>query len=136
MYLSDKIAFFVELLKNSEGFENINVFNAYPYSYKPTELDKTTIAVMPSDLKANPAGIGSDELYGEYTIDFCVFVPRQLGSPVVNNTVEKLINAIKDCYPSSINASNIKVIERLSCFMAKCSFTFNSLMDFGGSSNE
>jgi hypothetical protein len=132
MYLSDKIDFLIEKLKENCYFDNVKIIKSYPYSKKDTRLSKTVVAVSPSKIEAQNISIGNDTLYGDYSVDFDVFIPIQSGSPVDSSVIEQIVVTLSECQPKSVYVSEISVNNSISCCLAKCTFTFNGKIEIGG----
>lgn len=136
MYLNDKIDIIAGKLSADKRFDNIKVVMAYPNVHKSTQLKKIVAAVSPSEIDAEKISVGDNCMYGEYKIDIDVFVPHNFGSPCIQNTVESVVDVLKDEMPSGIKVSKIQVNNSLFCYYVNCCFTFCDVIDFGGSENE
>lgn len=136
MYLTCEIQGIIDYLRADKHFDNTHIVKAFPYMKKPTKLRKIVIAVSPSEIEAENISVGDVNLYGEYSIDFDVFSPQELGTPVVFDSIQNIIEILKCFYPSRIYVSKITPVDEISCFSAKCTLTFNGEINFGGAVNE
>lgn len=133
MYLNKKVKDIVSKLSSDERLRDTKVIMAYPNVNKPTQLRRVVIAVSPSSLNAQNISIGDVCIYGEYSVDIDVFVPQNLGTPCIQDVVEKIIDIIKNESLSGIKVSQIKVNNSLFCHYVNCCMTFRGEIDFGGS---
>lgn len=132
MYLADKIDSLILTLKNQTCFNDVKIIKAYPFVNKPTNLEKIVITVSPSGLNADNISVGQNYYFGSYMIDFDVFSPQELGSPVVASTIESIILTLRKFNPSAIKVEPISINSNVKCYTAKCTLSFNGEIDFGG----
>lgn len=132
MYLTHEIQQVIDYLRADRRFFNTKIVKAFPYMKKPTKLRTIVIAVSPSKIDAENVSVGDINLYGEYSIDFDVFSPQELGTPAVFRSIQDIIEILKSFYPSKVYVSEITSVDGISCFSAKCTLTFRGDIDFGG----
>jgi hypothetical protein len=132
MYLAKEIDVLTEALRENSYFDNVKIVKAYPYLNKATRLSKTVIAISPAGIDAKNISIGDENLFGDYSIAFDVFIPIQSGSPIESSVIEQLLVTMSKCYPVGISVSEISVNNDISCCTAKCIFTFNGEIGIGG----
>jgi hypothetical protein len=135
MYLTNEIDVLIEMLRANSYFDDIKIIKAFPYSMKATRLAKTVIAVSPSKVEGENISIGDNKMFGEYSIDFDVFIPILSGTPVKSDVIEQIVTTVSACYPSGISVSAITVNNDISCTTAKCTFTFSGEISIGGNSD-
>lgn len=132
MYLTDKIENLISTLKNQPCLKDVQIIKAYPFVNKPTNLEKIVITVSPSGLNADNISVGQNCYFGSYMIDFDVFSPQELGSPIASSTIESVILSLRKFNPSAIKVEPISINSNVKCYTAKCTLTFSGEIDFGG----
>lgn len=136
MYLTEEIDALIAQLKTNQFFENIKIVKAFPYINKPTRLSKTVIAVSPSKISAENISIGSESLFGDYSVDFDIFIPIQEGTPVDTAVIEQLLCTLSSCYLKAAAVSEITADNTISCCTAKCTLTFSGEIFTEGESKQ
>ena len=126
MYLSDIISGFVESLNALEYSENVKVIAAFPFAYKPTLLDKVLVAVSPYGMDVENIEIGTPLMYGDISIQLAVFVPQDMGSPCMVDTLDTILSFLSELKASRITVNSIQRWDNLSCYCAKCIFTYKN----------
>ena len=108
------------------------VIKAFPFVDKPVRLDTTVIAVSPSYINLDSAGIGCEEQYGEVKITAAIYTPQHLGSAALLETAESAVNAVLPLMPRAVALSPIEAWDKLNCIACRCTFTFNCLIETEG----
>lgn len=135
MYLNKKVNDIVNKLSSDKRFDNIKVIMAYPNVNKPTQLKKIVVTVSPSEIDAENISVGENCFYGDYSVNIDVFVPQNFGSPCIQQTVESVVDLLKDEMPKAVRVSQIKVDNALFCYYVNCRITFCDVINFGGNAN-
>lgn len=132
MYLTNEIDALISQLNTNSYFDEIKIIKAFPYTDKPTRLNKIVVAVSPSKINAENISTGGECLYGEYSIDFDIFIPVNKGTPVDTSVIEQLICTVAVCCPKAVSVSEITANNNIFCYTAKCTFTFSGEIAIGG----
>lgn len=132
MYLNKEIDALIALLKANPFFDDIKITKAFPFINKPTRLSRTVIAVSPSKIDAQNISVGGESLFGDYSIDFDVFIPINDGTPVDTDVIEQLVCTLSKSFPKAAAVSEITVNNNIFCCTAKCTFTFSGEIKIGG----
>ncbi len=125
MYLQAETQEIINTLKAYDGLKDCAVIAGFPFVKKPTNTSRKVIAVSPAGISAVNSSLGKARLMGSCTVNADVYVPQKLGSPVLADTVDLVVNAVKRLKPSKIEVSGITSKDYLNCFEVKCSFTFS-----------
>lgn len=136
MYLTEEIDALTARLKANPYFDRIKIVKAFPYKNKPTRLGTAVVAVSPSRISAENISVGGERLFGDYSIDFDVFIPIQEGTPVDTTVIEQIISTLSACFPKSVAVSKITADNSIFCCTAKCTLTFSGEITIGGFSDE
>lgn len=117
------------LLKSADALNGTTVIKAYPYLDKPVRLENTVIAVLPSQMSGEIAGIGETCQYASVDVTAAVYTPQKLGSTVLLEAAEKAVKAVLPLMPCKISLSPPAAEDRLNCLTLKVAFTFNFLAE-------
>lgn len=129
MCLAKAVDEFVTRLKDCEALEGVSIIKAYPFVKKPTKLDNVVIAVSPAQIESKAVSIGEDNMFSTYTIDADVFIPQELGSPEMWKYIQAVLLSQAESFPVAVATSQIKANDKISCYTAKCSFTYNGELE-------
>ncbi len=132
MYLTDTVNHIINILKSNEYFNDKSVIAAYPFAYKPGRLGKIIITVSPQGIEAENISSGGYCLYGSTSVRADVFVPHEMGSPVLEDVIEHIISTLSCTFPHFVKVSPIISKNNLSSFTANCTLTYKSKINFGG----
>lgn len=132
MYISNEINAVIDALKSSSTLSDTYIIAAFPYTYKPTRLDKCVLTVSPHSLDVKTEGIGENHYYGDVGIRVDAFVPQDAGSPCVTDILGNVTNVLSAFYPNEIKMSGIKVRNDLECFTAYAVYVFKTRIAYGG----
>jgi hypothetical protein len=136
MRLNNAVSAFVESLKSSEDFDDIRVINAYHFEIKPTQLSNIVVAVSLGNVDANSCGVGCNQAFGDYSINADIYIPRKMGATSLAQVVEKILKTQIGYEAIGVKLDDLSSDSTTDCYWARCTFTFNDLLDFGGVDNE
>ena len=126
MYFANLIEQFIGLLNSLDYEGDVKVIAAFPFAYKPTLLDKIIVTVAPYGIDVENIELGEAKVYGDVSIQISVFVPQDMGSPCMVNTLDTILGCLTGLKPSRITINSIQQWDNLSCFCANCIFTYKS----------
>lgn len=132
MYLNKLIDEIAAKMKSDDNFENINIIKAYPYVDKPTILKKQVITVHPYALDLQSIAVEQQIMQGEYSVEFDIFSPFDMGSPSVCELSEKIMCFLKPYNPINIKSQGISVENTVRCYKSKFIVTLSDFIDLGG----
>lgn len=128
MCLDHELDTFIERLKKSEALRDVQIIKAYPYVTKPTRLNHAVITVSPSEIKGESISIGQEDIFASCTIDADIYVPVEFGSPRMWEYIRYILLAQMNGVPTAVSVSRVAADDKLSCYTAKCSLTYNGVL--------
>lgn len=132
MCLDHELNTFIDRLKNSEAFSDVQIIKAYPYVTKPTRLKNAVITVSPSEISGKSISIGQENIFASYTIDADIYVPVESGSPRMWEYIRNILLAQMNSIPTAVSVSRVTADDKLSCYTARCSLTYNGVLALDG----
>lgn len=124
MCLQDKVQAFVAWMKQDAALADCDIFIAYPYLKKPTQLKRPAIAVSLSGAQWESIALGQDCYASSYAFEAAVFVAQELGIAQLQRVVEDVVTIGGAWLPASVSVSPVSVRDSIDCFYVKCTFTF------------
>lgn len=76
--------------------DDFRVIKAYPFAYKPTHMQMTTVAVSPMGEKSRLVGLGGYAQQSDCDILLSVFVPYEKGIDEMSRVVDILRDGLLD----------------------------------------
>ncbi len=124
MYLNNEVNALYEKMRSDKRLENYKIIMAYPYALKPTRMSNQIIVLSPSGIQADSTGLGNDEYYGNYSIDIDAFSSFDLGSPVMSEIIENILEVAVDPTVTGIKVGPVSHDRNSRCFSVKCTLTY------------
>ncbi len=128
MCLDNELDDFIDRLKNNEALSDVKIIKAYPYITKPARLKNTVITVSPSEINGESISLGQEDIFASYTIDSDIYVPVEFGSPRMWEYIRGVLLAQMNSIPASVFVSRVTADDKLSCYTARCSITYNGVL--------
>lgn len=133
MYLNDEIDELINALKSKSGLGEITFLKAFPYAKKPTRLERKCAVLSPNSISLESISVDNDDLYGMAEIRIDLFSPFRLGSSVVFDDMQKIINSAMRSNIGKISISPLSKDEITECYCVTAILGFGYYQNAEGS---